>query len=281
MKIATQCALAGGLLLAGIAHACATPVEIEGCQPSTTTPQDCDVILARASDFGGPDASVPGGAGGNGGDGANPQGGAGSGANPPPGGNAGSPPVAGSGGVSGTAGSNSGAAGAGGSAAAGGAAGSGAAGSGAAGSGAAGSGAAGTSSGGAAGAGAGGAAGSGAAGSGAAGSGSAGTGSGGTGSQSIFNPASCDFDDLTGCEDLGCNCPEERCGTRCTNIVTCLSDNITCITEADPLCAIRNNGTPNTCTTVVETGGGVNADNNQPSGIVRELVNCVCSDPRP
>jgi hypothetical protein len=252
MKIATQCALAGSLLLAGIAHACATPVEVEGCQANAPGALSCDVLLSPASDFGGPDASVPiGGSGNPGSGGAPPGGNAGNGSNPPPGGSAGSgnPPAGGSGGGNGNAGSSSG-----------------------------GSGSGGSSSGGAAGS----ASGSGgAAGSGTAGTGSGGTGAGGTTAQSNFNPASCDFDDVSGCETLGCICAEERCQARCTNIVTCLRDNITCITEDDPLCAIRNNGAPNTCTAVVDTGGGINADTTQPSGIVRALVNCVCSDPRP
>jgi hypothetical protein len=96
-------------------------------------------------------------------------------------------------------------------------------------------------------------------------------------------PASCDFDDLTGCgAPLGCTCGQEQCGARCTNIVDCLKTNITCITEADPLCAVRTNGVGKACTSVVDTGGGVDTTNaNQPAAIVRAFVNCVCSNPRP
>jgi hypothetical protein len=261
MKHASQWALLSAAVLVGIAYSCATPEEVTGCPPGATS-SDCDVTLVPASDFDGPDASVIA-QGGSAGAGVNPSGGgAGSGSNNPPTAGAagtGSPSTAGSAG--------SGAAGTGQTAGAGGAAGSGAAGT---------AGTAGCASGGA-----GGTAGSGAAGSGAAGSGAA--GAGGTTAQSIFDPASCDFDDLTGCgAPLGCTCAQEQCGARCTNIVECLKTNVTCITEADPLCAVRTNGVGKACTSVVDTGGGVDTTNaNQPAAIVRAFVNCVCSNPRP
>jgi hypothetical protein len=254
MKHASQWALLGAAVVVGVAYSCATPVEVTGCPPGATS-SDCDVTLVAASEFAGPDASVVA-QGGGAGAGANPSGGGSAGGNntPAPAGAAGSssPSTGGSSAGSGAAGSGQ-TAGAGGS------------------SGAAGSGAAGT-----AGSGAGGAAGSGAA-------GAAGAGTGGTTAQSNFDPASCDFDDTTGCgAPLGCTCAGEQCQARCTNIVDCLKTNITCITEADPLCAVRpQGGGTKACTTVVETGGGVNAGDNQPAGIVRALVNCVCSNPRP
>lgn len=247
MKHASQWALLSATVVVGVAYSCATPVEVTGCAPGAIS-SNCDVTLVAASEFEGPDASIA--QGGGAGAGVNPPGGsAGSGSNnPPPGGAAGSLSTGGSAG--------SGAAGSGQSAGTGGA------------SGAAGSGAAGT-------------AGSGTGGS--AGSGAAGAGTGGTTAQSNFDPASCDFDDTTGCgAPLGCTCGQEQCGTRCTNIVDCLKTNISCITEADPLCAVRTAGTGKACTSVVDTGGGVNTtDQNQPAAIVRAFVNCVCSNPRP
>ena len=251
MKHASQWALLSAAVVVGIAYSCATPVEVTGCAPGSTS-TNCGVTIVAASEFEGADASVA--QGGGAGAGVNPaRGSAGSGSsNPPPGGAAGS----GSSASGGSAGSGSGAAGSGQTAGSGGAAGSGAAGT--------------------AGSGAGGTAGSGAA-------GAAGSGTGGTTAQSNFDPASCDFDDTTGCgAPLGCTCAQEQCQTRCTNIVACLKTNITCITEADPLCAVRpQGGGTKACTTVVESGGGVNADTNQPAGIVRALTNCVCSNPRP
>jgi len=171
-------------------------VDIEGCQPNTPGAQNCDVILAQASDFGDPDASVPplpGGAG----SGSNPPpgGNAGSGSNPPPGsagsGSGGAPPVGGSAGSSSVAGSGSGG-GAGGAGSAGSSSGGGNAGSGNAGSGNAGTG-------------------------GGAGSGSAGTGSGGTGSTSNFDLDSCNLQNTAGCEEFACEtaCPAGGAGNFC------------------------------------------------------------------
>ena len=252
MKHASQWALLSAAVVVGIAYSCATPVDVTGCAPGSAS-SDCDVTIVAPSEFEGADASVA--QGGGAGAGVNPAAGsAGSGSNtPPPGG------ASGSGSVSSGGSAGSGAAGSGQTAGAGGA------------SGAAGSGAAGT-----AGSGAGGTAGSGAA-------GAAGAGTGGTTAQSNFDPGSCDFDDTTGCgAPLGCTCAQEQCQARCTNIVDCLKTNITCITEADPLCAVRTNGTGKACTGVVDSGGGVNTtDANQPAAIVRAFVNCVCSNPRP
>jgi len=244
MKNASHWALLSAALVLGIAHACATPEDITVCQPGRNL-ADCDVILSRASDFEG-DASVPSAQGGS------------DGLPPPSGGSAGTTAPVPSGGAAGAS-----------SPASGGSAGQGGAGAGGASGGAAGSGA---GTGGVTGtAGTGGAA------------GTAGTsGTGGTTAQSTFNPAACDFDNTTGCQNLGCICAQEQCGARCTNIVQCLRDNIDCITAADPLCALRSAGVANTCTAQVDTGGGANTtDANQPAAIVRALVNCVCSDPRP
>jgi hypothetical protein len=252
MKHASQWALLSAALVVGIAYSCATPVEVAGCAPGAIS-SDCDVTLVAASEFEGADASVVA-QGGGAGAGVNPSGSAGSGSNnPAPSGAAGTGPLS-TGGSTATGAAGSGqTAGAGGS------------------TGTAGAGAAG-----AAGSGAGGSAGSGAA-------GSASAGAGGTTAQSNFDPASCDFDDTTGCgAPLGCTCAGEQCQKRCTDIVDCLKTNITCITEADPLCAVRTGGTGKACTSVVDTGGGVNTtDQNQPAAIVRAFVNCICSDPRP
>lgn len=258
MKIVTQCALAGGLLLAGIAHACATPVEVEGCQANAPGALNCDVLLSPASEFGGPDASVPiGGSGNPGSGGAPPGGNAGSGSNPPPGGSAGSgnPPAGGSGGVSGMAGSGSASAGAGGG-----------------GSG----GAAGSSTGG-----------SGTAGTGSAGTGSAGTGAGGTGSQSNFDLSSCDLQDRTGCEEFACAtaCPQNMgnyCLDNCNAILTCVAADETCISEADPMCGtpFQNPFMNNQCTTQVNNSSNPNTVGT-PANVALALIRCLCSDPRP
>jgi hypothetical protein len=101
----------------------------------------------------------------------------------------------------------------------------------------------------------------------------------------VFDPDACDLSDRGGCEDLACEvlCPAQQCGTRCTDIVTCIEANPGCSTEADPTCGIRIGpmSTPNVCTSVVEPGGGANAPADQPAGVVRELMECVCSVPRP
>lgn len=264
MKVATQCALASGLLLAGLAHACATPVEVEGCQATAPGAQNCDVLLSPASDFGGPDASVPTGGSGNTGGGGAPPGNAGSG-NLPSGGSAGSgnPPAGGSGGLSGTAGSGSGAGGAGGASNAG--------------------------SGGAAGAGNAGAgnAGAGNAGAGNAGAGNAGSGAGGTGSQSSFNLASCDLQDQAGCEEFACAtaCPQNMgnyCLDNCNAILTCVAADDSCITEADPMCGTpsQNPFMNNQCTMQVNNSSNPNTVGT-PANVALALIRCLCSDPRP
>lgn len=258
MKFATQCALAGGLLLAGIAHACANPVEIEGCQPTAPGARDCDVILAQASEFGGPDASVPA-QGGSAGNGSNPpSGSAGSSNDPPPGGAGSGSGNAGSGNTGGSAGSGS--------------AGSGSAGSGGGQGGAAGSGSAGTGS----------------AGSGSAGTGSAGTGSGGTGSQSNFELASCNLTTRTGCEEFACDtaCPAggagNYCRSNCALIVACVAAAPSCITEADPMCgtAFSNPYAENECTPEVNSSQSPDTAGT-PSNVARALIRCLCSNPRP
>jgi hypothetical protein len=252
MKYATPWALISASLV-GIAYACATPEEINGCQPGTSSP-DCDVILAQASDFAGPDASV--GQGGS--SGSSPSGGSsGAGNSTPPaegGAAATSLPATGGSLGQGTAGSgqNAGAGGA-----SGGSAGS------AAGTG----GAAGTAGSGAAGA-------------------TANAGAGGTTAPSNFNPAACDFTNRAGCEARACAtaCPTNMgtyCSTNCPLIITCLSDNPACITAADPMCAVRNNGTPNQCSNQVETSGGATTtDPTTPAFVARALVNCLCDDAR-
>jgi hypothetical protein len=117
-----------------------------------------------------------------------------------------------------------------------------------------------------------------------AGTGGTGAGTGGTGSQAAFDPESCNFTDPTGCEDLACDqvCPDPNsdgnsCLGRCTPVITCVTDNAACVTEADPLCGGRNQGQPKECTTVVEPAGGFNSTNsNQPSFVARQFVDCMC-----
>jgi hypothetical protein len=257
MKHASQWALLSAAVVVGIAYSCATPQEVTGCPPGATSP-DCDVTLVPPSDFDGPDASVIA-QGGGAGAGVSPSGGgAGSGSsNPPPAGAAGTGPSTGGSAGSGAAGA-AGAAGAGGAAGSGGAAGA--------------AGTAGT-------AGAGGAAGSGAAGSGAA-------GTGGTTAQSNFDPGSCNFDNRAGCEAQACAtaCPANMgnyCTTNCPNIITCLAADPSCITEQDPMCAVRTNGQPNQCTSQVENSGGANTTNaNDPAFVARALVQCLCDSAR-
>ena len=248
MNIVTKYALAGASLVAVYAYACATPLDI-----------DEDVIIVDPSIFG--DGGVPlagasglGGAGGGGAAGDTSQAGTGGGGNAGTGGSAGS--NAGTGGSAGAAGGAAGSAGTGGS---GGAAGSGA------------------GAGGAPQAGAGGQAG------GAGTAGSAGTaGTGGTTGE--FNAANCEFTDPTGCEDLDCEsaCPAgggAYCPDTCNALLTCVTTDPDCtVSEADPLCAERDGGTPNTCTAQADSGGGAGSTQpTSPAFIAREYVNCMCT----
>jgi hypothetical protein len=259
MKNASLWALAGAAGVVGIAYACALPVDVQGCSPGNTS-ADCDVILAQASDFETPDASLPG-QGGNAGSGStNPPSGGSSGSNSAPsGGSAGStsPPTGGS--------SGQGQAGSGSSAGMGGVSGS-------------------AGTGGGAGSGAAGAAGSGAAG--AAGSGAAGTG--GTTGQSNFDVEACDFLDRVGCEARACAtaCPTgvgNYCLDNCQAILACVAAEPTCITEADPMCGTAFT-TPtyreNTCTPEVNSSGSPTTPNT-PAFAALALLRCLCSDPRP
>jgi hypothetical protein len=121
----------------------------------------------------------------------------------------------------------------------------------------------------------------------AAGAGAGGAGAGGTGAQGTFTPSSCSFDNQTGCEAFGCqNCPANSgsyCADNCPPIIQCvLVDNLGCSTAQDPLCGARTGNTGNACLAFVESFGG---DSNPPPGspafVARELVNCVCTVPRP
>jgi len=253
MKYATHWALISASLV-GIAYACATPEEITGCQPGTSSP-DCDVILAQASDFAGPDASV--GQGGSAGSSPSP-GSAGAGNTTPSaegGAAATSQPASGGSVGQGTAGSgqNAGAGGA-----SGGSAGSSAATGGAAGT---------TASGGAAGT-------------------TANAGAGGTTAASTFNPAACDFTNRTGCEARACAtvCPTNDgnyCSNNCQAIITCVAGAPSCITAQDPMCGTpsQNPFTPNTCTSQVNNSGNP-ATAGTPASAALALVNCLCDDAR-
>jgi hypothetical protein len=116
-------------------------------------------------------------------------------------------------------------------------------------------------------------------------------GTGGTGAQgtgpAVFDPASCDFDDTSGCEDLTClaacsTTDGGYCRTSCQTLVTCVTTDPACtITAADPLCAVRAGGTPTACTSEAESGGGANPTQaTQPAFVAREFIRCICSVPR-
>lgn len=130
--------------------------------------------------------------------------------------------------------------------------------------------------------------------------GAAGTGgTAGTGDAAVFDPASCDFDNVTGCEALTCEeaCPTSDggdCSRRCTAVIACVSGenpdnaNLLCApSEADPLCGGRDQGTLRACTNTVDSAGGANPNpptgngNPQPSFVARQFVECICSVPRP
>jgi hypothetical protein len=252
MNIVCKCALVGASLV--IAYACANPVDING-----------DVLIADPNDFG--DGGIVPGAGGTAGSGGGlPTGGTGAGiggANTGTGGTGAGVGGTGAGvggAVSGVGGTASGTGGTG------------------AGVGGTGAGTGGTGTSGAGGTGTGGTG---------AGTGGTGAGTGGTGSQAVFDPQSCNFTNVTGCEDLACDqaCPTNdggSCLSRCTPVIDCVTDNSACITEGDPLCGDRVQGQPKECTTVVEPAGGFNSTNaNQPSFVARQFVECICSTPRP
>lgn len=111
-----------------------------------------------------------------------------------------------------------------------------------------------------------------------------------TGEPPVFDPAACDFGDLTGCESTTCAaaCRANAgsfCLETCTAIIDCVSEahelGICELTEEDPLCAARNAGSQNVCTTEVERGGGAIPQPELPSFVARQLVHCLCSTPRP
>ncbi len=115
-----------------------------------------------------------------------------------------------------------------------------------------------------------------------------GAGTGGTGTTGAFDPGACDFEDLAGCEDLSCEAACSTtdggsCRTRCEALLTCVSTDPECaITEADPLCAARNGGTPNACTQEADSAGGAaTTQETQPAFVARQLVECICTTPRP
>ncbi len=228
--------------LFSFAHACTTAVEVKGCPPSLAE-ADCDILLASESDFLEEGGSQNGGSGGLPGTGGAPGGGGTPGGSGAPG-TGGNPPVGGAPGGGGQPGSGAG------GVTAGGAGGSGTAG------------AAGTGGGGAAGT----------------------SGAGGSGAQAVFDSESCSFTDRSGCEALGCqNCPvnDTYCAERCPLILECVEDNIACITELDPLCGGRNGNETNVCNPVVESSGGANPNPGVPSAFARDLVECLCTVPRP
>jgi hypothetical protein len=135
------------------------------------------------------------------------------------------------------------------------------------------------------------AAGAGGAGGAAAGTGGAAAGTGGvggTGAAATFDPAACDFDDVDGCDTLTClaacsTTDGGDCRRRCEAVIDCVSTDDDCvISEADPLCAVRNGGAVNTCTAVTDSAGGANTTQvTQPAFVARQFVECICSVPRP
>jgi hypothetical protein len=253
MNIVVKCALAGAALTC--AYACANPVEITGdvlrVDPSSFG--DGGVLLGGAAG-----STDQGGAGGTGGT-SSGTGGSGGGTGTALGGTGGAGmPV----GLSGAGGVPIGAGGS------------------------VGGGTGGTAQGGAGGAG-GAAAGTGGAAAGTGGAAAGTGGTGGTGTTAAFDPESCDFEDLAGCEDLTCEAACSTtdggsCRTRCEALITCVTTDPACsITEADPLCAARVNGNPAACTQEADSAGGANTTQaTQPAFVARELVECVCSVPR-
>lgn len=266
MNIVVKSALAGAAVV--FAHACATPIEI-GDEVQVVNPS----LLGDAGPLGGAagaagQSGAPQGGTGAGVGGTTPgTGGAGLSGMPVGSSGSGGLPVAGTGGVA--------AGGAGGTAA---------------------GGAGGTAAGGVGGGAAGAAAGTGGA---ASTGGAAGTaGTGGTGSSAVFDPSSCDFEDITGCDALTCQaaCPTNdgnSCLNRCAAVVECVTENVEtnaadpCVTADDPLCGARDAGQPRECTDVVEPAGGPNPNPPtgtqapQPSFVARQFVQCICSVPRP
>jgi hypothetical protein len=259
MNIVSKRVLAGAAVI--VAYACANPVDISG-----------DVLLSDPSDFG--DAGVFAGAGGaSAGSGADVGGSAGEtaqggadGSGTPAGGTGGS-----NGGVAGTGGGTGGTAQVG----LGGSPGIGGAGGGTGGSVAGGAGGTSNAQGGTANAGTGGT--------------TATAGTGGGAAQPVFDANACDFEDLTGCEDLACAqaCPPNSgtyCQTTCEALLNCITTDPACtVSEADPLCAARDNqGGVSACTAEADSGGGANSTNvTSPAFIARQLVECLCSTPRP
>ena len=254
MKILSPFGLAIALpLLASalLAPGCATPLEFSGCDATEVNDptKKCEVIYAVASEFEG-DASVNGQGGtpsGTGGSGNPSQGGSG---NPAQGGS-GNPSQGGSGNPAqgGSGNPGTGGTGQGGTAQAGGA---------------------------------------GDGGGGAAGSGTAGTATGGTAGTGtvapVFNNASCDFVDRSGCENLGCqNCrvDDTYCAQQCPLVVDCASDNVACLSAADPLCGRRDGAAEQACTELVEMSGNLNPSVGSATSFARPLVECLCSTPRP
>lgn len=118
--------------------------------------------------------------------------------------------------------------------------------------------------------------------------GAAGTaGTGGTTATSVFDPAECDFESITGCETFACvnACPAGQgtyCTTACNAIVTCVSETEPlCATEQDPICGARNGGAESECTPEADSAGGATTtDANQPAFKARRFIQCLCSVPR-
>jgi hypothetical protein len=104
----------------------------------------------------------------------------------------------------------------------------------------------------------------------------------------VFDPTACNFDDPTGCEGLAClaACPTNdsgSCNNRCQALVTCVASDPECnVSEADPLCAARINGTPTACTQEADSAGGADTTvATQPAFVARRFVECICTVPRP
>jgi hypothetical protein len=94
---------------------------------------------------------------------------------------------------------------------------------------------------------------------------------------STFDPSLCDFEDLSGCEDLACDVCAGPLLELCQEIVTCVRENEECMTAEDPVCGVRGaQGVPNLCTDVVERGGGI-PPATAGGQCALELVTCLCS----
>ncbi len=93
------------------------------------------------------------------------------------------------------------------------------------------------------------------------------------------SPGTCDWSRLDGCcREFGCaNASEslwdDTAFNYCSELVSCLQANPSCITDEDPLCSARDGAVTSPCTVEVETAG---LEPGRPGALVRDAVTCVC-----